>query len=70
MSDLVKLLERLGSDAGLETEYQENPESVLSRYELNDEERKAMLNSDTGAVAKLTGLTGIYMTNGTVKAPD
>lgn len=70
MSDLIQLLERLGSDAELEAEYRMDPGSVLDRFDLSDEERRAMLDADTDAVAKLTGLSGVYMTNGTVKAPD
>lgn len=70
MSDLIQLLERLGSDAKLEAEYRKHPGSVLDRFDLSDEERRAMLDADPEAIAKLTGLSGVYMTNGTVKAPD
>lgn len=70
MSDLIRLLERLGSDAELESEYRENPEAVLDRYELDAEERQAMLDADLDAISKLTGVSGVYMTNGSIKAPD
>jgi len=69
MSDLVRLLEKLGSDAELESEFQRDPEAVLDRFDLDSEERKAMLEGDQDAVSKLTGLTSIYMTNSTIKAP-
>lgn len=70
MSDLTRLLERLGKDATLEADYQKDPESVLNQYELTEEERKAMLDRDVDAVRKLSGLVSVRMTNSTIKAHE
>lgn len=70
MSDLTRLLERLGKDATLEGDYQKDPKSVLDQYELTEEERKAMLDRDVDAVRKLSGLESVRMTNSTIKAHE
>lgn len=71
MSDLLTLMKQLGSDAGLAQEYEKNPAAVIERYDLSDEERKALLAADTEALLKLTGLKGgLYATNTTVRAYD
>jgi hypothetical protein len=71
MSKLLDLMRKLGSDAALATEYGEDPEAVLRRAGVSDEERRAMLESDYAAVGKLTGLAeGQYATNHTIKAYD
>lgn len=70
MSDLTRLLERLGKDATLEGDYRKDPESVLDRYELTDEERKAMLDRDVDAVRKLSGLENVRITNSTIKSHE
>ncbi|GAB3304134.1 hypothetical protein [Luteimonas notoginsengisoli] len=71
MSKLLELMRKLGSDAGLAAEYGTDPEGVLNRAGVSDEERRAMLESDYAAVGKLTGLSeGQYATNHTIKAYD
>ncbi|RYY23035.1 MAG: hypothetical protein EOP62_21580 [Sphingomonadales bacterium] len=71
MSKLLELMKQLGSDAALEAEYLKNPQAVLDRAGVSDEERKAMLASDYAAVGKLTGLAeGQYATNHTIKTYD
>jgi hypothetical protein len=71
VSKLLDLMKKLGSDAALEAEYAKDPEAVLHRAGVTDEERRAMLESDYAAVGKLTGLAdGQYATNHTVKAYD
>jgi len=71
MSKLLDLMKKLGSDAALAAEYGNDPEAVLNRAGVTDEERRAMLESDYAAVGKLTGLAdGQYATNHTIKAYD
>jgi hypothetical protein len=71
MSKLLELMKKLGSDAALAAEYGKDPEAVLHRAGVTDEERRAMLESDYAAVGKLTGLAdGQYATNHTIKAYD
>ena len=71
VSKLLDLMRKLGSDAALAAEYGKDPEAVLSRAGVTDEERRAMLESDYAAVGKLTGLAdGQYATNHTIKAYD
>lgn len=67
-SKLLDLMKKLGNDAALEAEYLKDPEAVLDRAGVSDEERRAMLQSDYAAVGKLTGLEeGQYATNHTIK---
>ncbi|TWG93140.1 hypothetical protein L599_001500000190 [Luteimonas sp. J16] len=64
MSKLLELMRKLGSDAGLAAEYEKNPEAVLLRAGLNEEERRAMLEKDYEAIKRLTGLAdGRFATN-------
>lgn len=71
VSKLLDLMRKLGSDAALAAEYGKDPEAVLRRAGVTDEERRAMLESDYAAVGKLTGLAdGQYATNHTIKAYD
>jgi 3-methyladenine DNA glycosylase Mpg len=64
MSKLLELMRKLGSDAGLAAEYEKNPEAVLLRAGLNEEERRAMLEKDYEAIKRLTGLgDGRFATN-------
>lgn len=71
MSKLLDLMRKLGGDAALAAEYDKDPDAVLRRAGVSDEERKAMLERDYAAVGKLTGLAdGQYATNHTIKAYD
>ena len=71
MSKLLELMRRLGSDAALAKEYGDDPEGVMQRAGLSDEERQAMLGSDYAAIKRLTGLEdGQFATNHTIKAFD
>lgn len=64
MSKLLDLMRKLGSDAALAAEYEKDPEGVLRRAGLSDEERKAMLESDYAKIKSLTGLEdGQFATN-------
>lgn len=68
MSKLLGLMRRLGSDAALAEEYARDPEAVLRRAELTDEEHQAMAERDYAAVKRLTGLAdGKFATNHTIK---
>lgn len=69
MSKLLDLMRRLGSDAALEAEYLEDPDAVMRREGLSDEERIAMLEKDYEAIKRLTGLVdGQFATNHSIKA--
>lgn len=71
MSKLLDLMRKLGSDAALAAEYEKDPDGVLRRAGLSDDERKAMLEKDYAAIKELTGLTdGQFATNHTIKAYD
>lgn len=71
MSKLLDLMRKLGSDAALAAEYAKDPDAVLQRAGLSDEERKAMLERDYAAVKRLTGLEdGKFATNHLIKAYD
>jgi hypothetical protein len=68
MAKLNDLLIHLGRDADLAAAYEKNPDSVLSRYELTDAEKQALLAGDVDAVQKACGLKTLSLSNGTVKA--
>lgn len=69
MSKLLDLMRKLGSDAALAADYSKDPDAVLKRAGLSEEERKAMLESDYTAIKRLTGLEdGQFATNHTIKA--
>lgn len=69
MSKLLDLMKKLGSDAALATEYGRDPQGVMARAGLSDEERKAIAERDYPAIKRLTGLQdGQFATNHVVKA--
>ena len=71
MSKLLDLMRKLGSDAALAAEYAKDPEAVLRRAGLSEEERKAMLDKDYLAIKRLTGLEdGKFAVNHVIKAYD
>lgn len=71
MSKLLDLMRKLGSDAALAAEYEKDPEGVMQRAGLSDDERKAMSDKDYAAIRKLTGLTdGQFATNHVIIAYD
>jgi len=71
MLTLLDLMRKLASDAALAAEYERDPEGVLKRAGLSEQEQKAMLSKDYAAIKKLTGLTdGQFATNHIVKAFD
>ena len=71
MSKLPDLMRNLGRDAALAAEYQKDPDGVMQRAGLADEERRAMAELDFAAIKKLTGLTdGQFATNHVIKAYD
>jgi hypothetical protein len=71
MSKLLDLMRKLGSDATLAAEYGNDPDGVMQRAGLSDEERRAMAELDFAAIKKLTGLAdGQFATNHVIKAYD
>lgn len=68
---LLELVNALSRDAALAAQYEANPDAVLARHGLNDEEKAAMKRGDCAAVARLCGVgERYYATNGVVKAYD
>lgn len=68
MSKLLDLMKKLGSDAALEAEYGKDPEGVMRRAGLSDEEQRAMLDKDYDAIKRLTGLKdGQFATNHSIR---
>ena len=47
---LQKFLYDINRDAGLQAEYRTQPQALLGRYELTDEERAALLAGDVGLI--------------------
>lgn len=70
MPSLVDLLKDLGRDAALAEEYRKDPDAVLARYELSEEERQAVKNGDADAIKRLSGLSDVHTTHGTVQSYD
>jgi hypothetical protein len=71
MSKLLDLMRRLGSDAALAAEYGKDPDGVMQRAGLSEEERTAMSKKDYAAIKALTGLTdGQFATNHVIRAYD
>ena len=71
MSKLLDLMRKLGSDAALADQYANDPDGVMRRAGLSDEERKAMAEKDYAAIKTLTGLTdGQFATNHSIIAYD
>jgi len=71
MSKLLGLMRELGRNAALAEEYKKDPEAVMRRMRLSDEERRAMLEKDYEAIKKLSGLRdGQFATNNTILAYD
>ncbi|PKM07293.1 MAG: hypothetical protein CVV14_08945 [Gammaproteobacteria bacterium HGW-Gammaproteobacteria-4] len=68
---LLELVNALGRDAALAAEYEANPDAVLARYGLSDEQKAAMKGGDCAAIGRLCGIgENLYATNGVVKAYD
>ncbi|PKM14515.1 MAG: hypothetical protein CVV12_13650 [Gammaproteobacteria bacterium HGW-Gammaproteobacteria-2] len=69
---LLELVNALGRDAALAAEYEADPDAVLARYGLSDEQKAAMKAGDCAAVAKLCGgdSDSYYANNTTIKAYD
>jgi len=68
MSELVRLLKDLGQDAKLSETYAEDPDAVLSHYDLNDTEIKALKAGDLDKIRNASGLKELHMTNSTIKS--
>ena len=61
MSALLDLMRKLGSDAALAAEYGKDPEGVVKRAGLSEDEARAMLRKDYPAIKKLTGLSQVVV---------
>ncbi|BAL96282.1 hypothetical protein RGE_29430 [Rubrivivax gelatinosus IL144] len=55
----------------MSSEYEQNPQAVISRFGLSAEESAALLNKDYEAIKRLTGLQdGQFATNHLIHAYD
>lgn len=70
MSELIKLLNDLGRDAGLAAQYRDDADSVIERYGLSAEAAKALKGEDIETIRRLSGLTEVHLTNGTIHSHD
>lgn len=72
MSNLLRLMKELGADAALSDEYAKDPQEVIKRFDLSEEERTALLDLDMEAIKRLSGLEEgeFYTTNSTIRAYD
>ncbi|MBK1688838.1 hypothetical protein [Rubrivivax gelatinosus] len=71
MSKLLDLMRKLGSDAALSAEYDQNPQAVIQRFGLSAEEGAALLAKDYDTIKRLTGLQdGQFATNHVIRAYD
>lgn len=68
MTELVRLLTDLGQDAGLAEAYENDPDSVLEKYDLSDLEIKALKAGDLDKIREASGLDELHMTNVTIKS--
>jgi hypothetical protein len=68
MSDLVRLLKDLGQDAKLAEAYENDPDSVLEKYDLSKEEVEALKAGDLDKLREASGLDELHTTNSTVRA--
>lgn len=69
MSKLTELLQDLGGDSTLAAAYENDPESVMQRYQLSQEEVQAMLAKDVEKLKRLSGLDNLK-SNGNVQSYD
>lgn len=71
MSKLLELMRELGRNAALAKEYETDPDSVMQRAGLSDEESRALADKDYEAIKRLTGLTdGQFAVNRIIRAYD
>jgi hypothetical protein len=70
MSKLVGFLKDLGRDADLEREFEKDPDGVMERAGLSDDEREAVSSGDLDKIRSMSGLKNVSTTNSTVKSYD
>jgi len=68
MSELVRLLKDLGQDAKLAEAYENDPDAVLTKYDLSDHETKALKTGDLDKLREASGLENVHLTKSTVKS--
>lgn len=67
-TELQKLVKKIFSDEKTKTQFLENPESVLSRFTLTEQEKKAVLN--THAKFGLVGSSSPHLEAALTRAED
>lgn len=70
MSNLADFLQNMGRDAGLVEEFERDPDAVMSRFDLSDEEKKAVREGDVEAIKRMSGLENVRKTNTSVTSYD
>lgn len=63
MSNLVEFLSKLGSDPALAEAFSKDPETVMTKANLSDDEKALIRTGDLEAIKASTGVTNIKMTN-------
>jgi hypothetical protein len=70
LSNLANLLKQLGEDASLEESYRKDPEAVMDRFKLGEEEREALRSGDIEKLKRMTGLSVMSISNGSISSYD
>ncbi|WP_456449002.1 hypothetical protein [Thiolapillus sp.] len=70
MSNLIKLMTRLGSDAELAKAYATNPKKVMEDAKLSPEEMKLLEEADLKALEKATGLNSLKKITIIIRSPE
>ena len=70
MSNLVDFLKSMGKDSNLEDEFGRDPDAVMERFGLSDDEKAAVKSGDADKVKAMCGLEDVRTTNSSVKAYD
>lgn len=70
MSGLTSFLEKVGKDAELEAEFEQDPKGVMDRFGLSEDEREAIRSGDLDRIRSASGLDNLSVTNKTIKSYD
>lgn len=70
MAGLKQFLEDAGSSAKLAAEYAHNPDEVIKRRRLPEEDHEAIKRKDTDTVRRLSRLREVHLMNSTINSHD
>ncbi|WP_144393380.1 hypothetical protein [Pleionea sediminis] len=57
-NNLLNILNELSSNPELESQYKQDPDSVMSKFELTDDEKSLLKNEDTQGIEAALQLSG------------